>query len=339
MARKTFKKLFVTDELISKINPKNISLINAFLKEKNTRASDTTIDAYKSDLNIFFCYNLLHNENKFFVDIKKLEFAEFFSFGTEELKWNSSRFSRMRACLSSLSQFIEKFYDDEYPLFRNTILKTIEPMPKNEAREKTILSEDDVNKLLSYLKSKDLQQACWLALAFSSGARFSELLRFRIELIDENKTAFDGIFLETTKQIKTKGRTKTGKMLYKYIIKDIFIPYYNSWLDERKRILENNKVEDHGFLFIRDDGSPAKPGTVRSWINGMTKYMGISIYPHAFRHAITTHLSKLGLPAQLIQEIMGWSSVVMVSLYDDTNAKDKKWEQLENLKNHINNKE
>ena len=34
------------------------------------------------------------------------------------------------------------------------------------------------------------------------------------------------------------------------IIKDLFKPYYDKWAEERKKILEKKKVEDHGFMFI-----------------------------------------------------------------------------------------
>lgn len=332
MTRKTFKKVIVTDELLSRVDSKNKTLVASFLKEKNTRVSDMTITGYRSDLNIFFVWNLLNNNNKFFIDIKKLEFADFFSFAVEELQWSAARFARCRATLSSFSQFIEKFYDDEYPDFRNVILKVIDSIPKTPVREKTILSEEDIYKLLNILEEKDIQQACWLALAFGSGARFSELLRFKTEHIDENRTAFDGIFLETTKQIKTKGRTKSGKLLYKYVIKNVFLPYYQAWIKKRKTILDENGIDDHGFIFIKKNGQPAEGGTVRSWINGMTKMMGVTVYPHAFRHAITTYLSQKGLPTQLIKELMGWSTIVMVELYDDTSVKDKDWKELSALK-------
>jgi site-specific recombinase XerD len=331
MTRATYKKQITSLELTEKINPKNKQLISQFLKEKNTRSSDTTIKAYASDLNIFFTWNLLYNENKFFVDIKKLEFANFFSFVTDELKWNSARFSRLRACLSSLSQFIERFFDAEYPNFRNTILKTIENMPKSAAREKTVLTDEEVDDLLSYAKNKDLQQACWLSLAIASGARFQELLRFTTDIIDENNTAFDGLFIETTKAIKTKGRTKSGKLLKKYIIKDLFLPNYHAWLSEREKIMKaNDKV--HNSIFIKNDGSPATEGTVRSWLRGMDKYMNKNIYPHSFRHRTTTYMSKLGIPPQLIQEIVGWSGIAMVQIYDDTEIKDKKFSELDNLR-------
>ena len=42
---------------------------------------------------------------------------------------------------------------------------------------------------------------CCLALAISCGARISELARFTTDLIDEDNVVFDGLFLETTKEI------------------------------------------------------------------------------------------------------------------------------------------
>lgn len=334
LTRKTFKKKIVTEEALESINPDNKKLRDRFLKEKDVRSSSKTIDGYRSDLNIFFVWNFLYNDNKIFTSIRKLEFADFFAYVTSELQWGSARFSRLRACLSSFSQFIEKFYDEEYPTFRNVILRAVESMPKSATREKTVLTEQQVDSLFEYLKSKDIQKACWLSLAISSGARFSELFRFTVDIIDFNNLAFDGIFLETLKPIKTKGRTKSGKMIRKYIIKDVFEPYYKEWMIKRKEIMEENGQE-HNFLFIKKDGSPAEDGTIRSWINDMSKFLSVPFYPHALRHYITTRLSKLNIPHQLIKEIMGWESVVMVEVYDDTTAKDKKWTELENLKNNM----
>ena len=40
MARKTYKKVIVTPELLAQVNPKNIELRDLFLKEKNARSSE-----------------------------------------------------------------------------------------------------------------------------------------------------------------------------------------------------------------------------------------------------------------------------------------------------------
>jgi integrase len=332
MGRKTFRKGITSPELWEQVDSKNKTMLEKFLKEKAVRTSELTIKNYRSDANIFFTWNLLHNDNKFFIDIRKLELSDFFSFAVEEMRWGSARMNRMRSFLSSLSIFIEKFYDDSYPNFRNLILKTIESAPKEPSREKTILSDEEVESLLDHLSKTDAQKACWLALAVTSGARFAELLRFTTDLIDENNTAFGDIFLETTKQIKTKGRGKTGKMLYKYILKDKFMPYYKIWLEQRSEMLSKLGVEDHKYIFIKEDGSPATEGTARSWVDTMERFLGIPTYPHSFRHYIVTLLSKKNIPAMLIKDLMGWADVSLIGVYDDSTSKDKVWAELENLK-------
>jgi integrase len=335
MSRTTFRKVITSKESWEKVNIKNKELMKSFLKEKNIRSSDVTIKNYESDLTIFFTYVLEHLENKFFVDIKKIEFSDYFAWTMENLQWGGARFLRMRSCLSSLSQFIEKYYDDLYPLYRNIILKSIEGMPKVAKREKSILSKEQMNGLLNYLlEVNKIQEACWLALAISSGARFSELLRFTVDNIDRTHLAFNDIFIESLKPIKSKGRTKQGKMVTKYIIKDLFIPYYDKWLDVRSKILLDNK-KDHQFLFIKNNGDPAEAGTIRSWINSFENFLSVPFYPHLCRHYATTYLSSIGLPSELIKELFGWESVSMVEIYDDQTAKDKSWKELDKLKDDL----
>lgn len=336
MPRRTYKKQITSPELIAQFNSENVKLVQRFLKHKNTSCSDGTITGYESDLNIFFTWNLLYNDNKLFVDLKKIELADYFSYGVEELQWSSNRFSRIRSALSSLSEFIERYYDEVYPDFRNIVLKAIDLLPKTPVREKTVLSEEQVNSLLDYLKNtlKRPQEACLLALGISSGARVSELLRFKTSIIDENYTAFDDIFLETLKPIKTKGFTKIGKPLVKYLIKDIFLPYYNDWLIEREKIMTKYNKE-HDSIFIKRNGEPATLHTIRGWIEKWEEFLGIPFYFHCLRHYTVTHLTRLGLDSDFIIEIMGWSSSEMYKVYNDLTAKERKWKGLDKLKDHL----
>lgn len=331
MPRHTFFRKITSDELTKQINLDNIKLMKRFLKEKGTRTSEKTIKVYESNLTMFFTWNLLENDNKFFTDIKKLEFADFFSYCVENLKQGSSRLNNLRSSLSSLSIFIEKFMDEQYPLFRNVILKSIESTPKELRREKSIFTDEQMESLLNHLSETNHQQACWLALAICSGARFSELLRFDIDLIDENHMAFGDLFLESKKQIKTKGRGRSGKMLYKYILRDKFLPYYRVWMIDREEIMKN-KNQTHNSLFIQRDGSPATEGVIRNWVTEFEEFLGIPFYPHACRHYLTTLLSKKNIPSQLIQAIFGWSSSLMVEIYNDQEVKDREWAELDNLR-------
>jgi site-specific recombinase XerD len=331
MPRKTVRNKITSDEKTEKINKANKDLMNRFLKYKAIKVSPNTIKVYDSNLLIFFTWNLIHNENKHFVEIKKLEFSNFFYFASEELELGSSRLNNLRSTLSSFSSFIEKFYDEEYPDFRNVILNVVESAPKEVRREKTILTDEQIDDLLDYLSARDSQQACWLALAICSGARFSELLRFKTDLIDEERTAFGDVFLETTRKIKTKGRGKSGKLLYKYIFKEKFLPYYRVWLEERKNILKENEKE-HEYLFVKENGKPITGTIVRGWLEDFENYLGVPVYAHAFRHYLATMLSKKNVPQNAIKEIFGWSSLEMVNIYDDSSAKDREYEELKNLK-------
>ena len=320
MARETFKKQITSPELTAQFNPKNVKLVDKFLKYKNTSKSDGTVTGYTSDLNIFFTWNLLENDNKLFTDMKKIEFADFFGYGVEELRWSSNRFSRIRSALSSLSEFIERFYDEEFLNYRNIVLKAVDLMPKSPVREKTILSEEQIDYLLDHLKNtlKRPQEACLLALAISSGARVSELLRFKTSIIDENNIAWD-LFLETLKPIKTKGFTKQGKPLIKYIVKDIFLPYYNDWLIEREKVMIKYNT-DHDSIFITRDGKPATIHTIRGMIEKWDYFKADAICFPNFRHYTVTYLTKIGLESDFIIEIMGWSSSEMYRIYNDHSA-------------------
>lgn len=332
MPRETYRKIIVTPELLQQVNPENIKLRDSFLKEKKIRSSETTIEGYRSDTNILFVWLLLYCENKRFVDLRKLQIAEFFGYCVDELGFGSARFGRMKSCLSSFSNFIEKFYDQEYSFFRNIVLKSVESMPKNNVRDKTVLSEEEVNSIFNQLEeNEEYQIVCWFALAIASGCRFSELLRFSIDLIDSNQTAFDGIFLETTKSIRTKGRGRNGKQLIKYILKDIFLDRYNVWLIERQKLLDKNNKQ-HNFIFIKKNGDPADESTARGWVDRIQKLVPKPFYAHSLRHYFTTFLAKADLPSELIQSIGGWSSDGMVKIYTDIETKDREWKQLENLK-------
>lgn len=332
MARKTFQKKITSEEILSKINPKNKRLIERFLKFKNAKCSDGTIEGYRSDLNIFFSYNYLYNDNKFFIDIKKIELAEFFDYGITELKWGGNRYCRMRSLLKSFSDFICDFLDEDYPNFKNLIDKAVDKIPKDPVRKKTVVTEEQIYELKDRLiELGNIQQACFLMLLAASGARVSESLRIGVDLIDENHDAFEGMFLETTEEIKTKGHGKKGTMMTRYIIKDVFLPTYNMWLEERDEILKKTKKETNA-MFIKSTGEPIGINGVKAWVRKWSELMNVDFYPHCFRHFIVSDLTRKGCSSDFIVAVMKWKSADMYKIYNDLEDKDRKWKDIEKLK-------
>ena len=340
--RKTFRKVITSDELISQINPENIKLMERFLKNFATKRSPKSVTVYRSNLNIFFVWNLLENDNKPFAKIRKLEMLDFFDYALSELKWSPNRFHQCHASLSSFSNWIENYFDEVegYENFRN-IVKKIEKPTKEAVREKTVLKEEDIDKIFAVLEEENrTQEQCLLALAISCGARVSELAQFTTSLIDEENTVFDGLFLETTEKIRTKGSGTQGKLLKKYILKDMFLPHYHKWLAEREEILKETGQETDN-LFITKDGNPANADRLRDWVGTWSDIVGQSVFPHCLRHYNVSMYKRLELDDDLIVYLTGWAEGTghtMISIYNDNELTQTRFECLNNLKNFLNNK-
>ena len=332
--RETFRKVITSDELIEQIHPKNKMLMERFLKNFATKRSPNSVVSYRSNLNIFFCWNILENENKFFVDIKKRELMDFFDYAVTELQWSSNRFAQCHSSLSSFSSWVENFYDEDYPEFRNLLPKIEKPV-KDNIRKKTVLQKEDIDMLFNYFNENDMaQDACLLSLVISCGARVSELARFTLDLIDEENLVFDGLFLETTEEIQTKGRGVNGKSLRKYILKDMFLPHYHKWLEAREKIMSESN-QSHNYIFVTKDGNPANADRLRDWMAAWSDIVNVPCYPHSFRHYHITMLKKLELEDDFIVYITGWSESTghsMVGIYNDMTAADRKWKNLDKLK-------
>lgn len=344
MPRQTFRKKITDSEIIEKINPENKRIVERYLRNFDTKRSDKSTVVKRSDLNIFLCWNVLYNNNKCIADIKKYELMDFFDFGVNELQWGTSRFHSMHSALSTLFSFITNFLDEDYPNFVNHINKIEKPV-KQTTREKTVLSEEQINALVDKLREEDKQQQiAYLLLCIGSGARISETLRFTTDIIDENNTAFGGFFLKTTKMIKTKGFGKSGTPKYKYIYKELFWGDYLKWLEERAKILEK-KGKNHNFIFINKEGDPASTDVVNRWIrhweeilinddNTNPAHKPVNIYAHCLRHYFVSLLSRKGVSQEIIIALQGWlTGDAMLRIYDDNDADQKEFKGLDKLDN------
>ena len=313
MSRKTMHHSITNEETLSRILPENIELMDDFLIYlKSMDRSENTIKQYKCDLQIFFVYNLEHNENKRFVDITKREFVRFQNFALNEWEWSSSRIRTVKAVLSSLSHYIEDILDDEYPNFR-CIIHKIESPARSTVWEKSVFSEEELQRLLNHLvRKKEFRKAAVLALAMYSGRRKSEIPRFKASFFREENVIFDS-FWKTDEKVKTKGRGSKGKQIHLYVLKDKFEPYLDLWLKQRP---------DSEWLFpsARDPEQPITITEMDRWKAEFTEFLGKDFYWHSMRHFFTTMLARQEVPVNVIQDIIQWESADMVKLYTDISA-------------------
>ena len=230
-------------------------------------------------------------------------------------KNSSARVRRIKATLSSLSNYIENVCDDEYPNFRNIIHK-IESPPQNPVREKTVWEESELNDLLDKLTELGKYgMACFVALAMFSGRRKAELCRFRVSDFSDDKLVCDGALYKSS-PILSKGRGG-GKSINCYTLAKKFKPYLDRWLKYR----EENGIESE-WLFPRfdDPKEQIRKSNGDSWALTLQRLTGRNFYFHSLRHYFTTELSRAGIPDSVIQSIMAWESADMVNVYKDIDA-------------------
>jgi integrase len=319
MGRATVYNNIVTEDLWAKVNEENKILIKDFIDYKRSSdKSPNTLYQYESILRIFFVWNLQNNGNKFFVDMKKREFIRFFNYLVTDLKSSPNRISMVKSTLSSLSNYIEDILDDDYPEFRNIVTK-IEIATKTPVRVKTVLTEEQVNTCLEKLVAEGKYQvACFFALATASGARKAELLRFKCDYFKDENIVF-GCMYKTPEEVKTKGRGSRGKMLYKYTFVKQFKPYFEKWMEERKRL----GIDSEWLFVVKDTNGEykkAETSITDNWGKAVEKCMGngTPFYWHSCRHYWTTNLKRKNLPDAVIAELQGWQSAgEMIALYSD----------------------
>ena len=322
MGRQVKHNSITSPELLAQVNKKNLELGEEFLDYlRSVQRSESTIEAYKSDLNIFWVYCLQHLDNKNFIDITKRDIVKFQNWCIYENENSSSRVRRLKACISSLSNYVENILDEEeeFKDFRS-IVRKIENPPQERKLEKMVWSDEELEGLLDTLCSNGkYEQACFVALAMYGGRRKSELTRFRMTDFDEDKLVCDGALYKSD-PIRTKGRAN-GKYIPCYTLAKRFKPYLDLWIKQRKEL----GINESEWLFPKfgNISEHIEPATINSWSNTCSNILGKPFYPHSLRHYYVSSMSRAGIPESVITQIVGWDSAEMFSVYNDNPADEQ----------------
>ena len=321
MGRKTIYNNITSAEKLKLVNPDNLELERDFLDYLvSVDRSKGTIVNYKSDLEIFWCWNLENNRNKFFIDLSKRDVAKFQNYAMTEWKWSPKRIRRVKATLSSLSNYIENVLDDEYEGYR-PIIRKIENPADATVRDKTIFTQEELEYLLHTLVNAGrLDQACMLSLAMNNGRRKSELPRMKVNYFDKENLCFGGSLYKTPEEVTTKGRGSRGKPLTIYTLARPFQPYLDAWMDYRKHMgIESEWLIPKCLYGVYVD-QQVPISVMNDWAAEFSGILGKPFYWHSLRHYFTTFLAASNIPDSVIQTIIGWDSADMCKIYNDASA-------------------
>ena len=315
--RSTVYNRITSKEKLKKVSIENKDLEEGFIDYlESVGRSEGTVKQYRSNLHIFWIWNLDNNLNKSFIDLRKRDIIRFQNYCMKEWGWSAKRLRTVKATLSSLSNYIEDILDDEYEDYR-AIIRKIESPANEPVREKTVFTAKQLNKLLKILvEREDYMQACALSLAMNSARRKAEIPRFKVSYFDKENLICEGALYMTPEKILTKG----GKMLDVYTLAKPFQPYLDLWLKQREELGVKSE-----WLFPRRDrygnwiqNDYISTQTLDNWALTFSNILKSNFYWHSIRHYATTMLSEANLPESVIQDLIGWSSSDMVRLYIDT---------------------
>lgn len=319
MSRKTQQNDITSQELLAQVNPQNKELLSDFLSYlKSVQRSEMTIRGYENDIQIAWVWGLKNNGNKPFVEWTKRNIISYQNWLLDKNKNSPARIRRLKAALSSLSNYIESVLDDEFPNFRNIINKVESPVNR-PVREKTVWEDEALEKLLTTLmEQEEYEKACMLALAIYSGRRKAELCRFRVSDFNDANLVCDGALYKSA-PIKTKGRGG-GKYINCYTLAKKFKPYFDTWMSAREQL---GIQSEWLFPSPSDMSEQIGVGTLNSWANTFSRMTGRDFYFHSLRHAFTTSLVRAGIPDNVITQIVGWESADMCKVYTDIDADEQ----------------
>ena len=309
-------------EILSKLNRSNMQLKEDFLHYlESTQRSPGTIAGYSNDLDIVFTWNYKYNGDVDFIKISKRNWVAFQNWLITENGNSPSRVRRIKAAVSSLSNYIENILSDDEEEFRNfrPNIRKIENPALQPVRDKTVWDDADLEELLRKLsEAGEHEKACVLALAMYSGRRKAELCRFRVTDFDDDKLVVGGALYKSA-PIKTKGRGG-GKFIPCYTLAKKFKPYLDAWLNQRDEL----GIESE-WLFPSKEDPKEQIGisTMNSWANQFSRMTGRDFYFHSLRHAFTTALVRAGIPDTVIAQIVSWESNDMVKTYTDIDVDEQ----------------
>lgn len=299
MLRPRAKKLpTVTDEMWQKVDEDYRYLVDEFVSVQNF--SPQTKKQYISALRQFGWFKYKSLNNKPFYKITKRDFLRYLSYLRDDRKMSSSAINFRKSSVSSLCNYIENVVaeeDENYKDFRN-FTRGLPAIPKNRVYDKQQVTYEEYEYMMKVLEEdENYLGMAWLATAFLVGARRSEIIQFRTEMLDYEIP--EGKKYIMSHVVRGKGSSIDGKPL-KYMIDLKVLPYWRKWIEVRGY--------DHEYIFTTKHNGKVDVMS-ESWANYfcanvLSPILGRRINAHIFKASCITYHLERGVPLQIVSKFI-----------------------------------
>ena len=301
----------VTDEQWGSINKENHTKVEEFLRE-SIQLSDETLKQYRSALHIFFWWVKENAEDKSFYDIKSRDYLLYQNYLSRR-GLSSSAIRIKRSAISSFNGYVEVYYQDQYPNFRNFINKKILAPMQVFVNEKKPLDLDEYKSLCDKLEEMEKwQELAYLKFSFSTGARRNEVRQLLKEIVTYEPRIVGDNKIYATHDIRCKGMGKTGKIRKLQMDEDAFLAI-KKWLTIRGD-------DDCPYVFVANQNGVVKQVSseaLNNWCGSLfTKLVGRRVHPHAIRETrATTMVMEQSKDIKVVQKLLGHLSSSTSEIY------------------------
>ena len=326
----------ITDEEWLTVNEFNRNMVDDYLNNQ-THLSPQSLKAYRSALRIFFYWVKNNLNNKNCIEIRKKEFLRYMNWLANR-GFSESGIKFKKSSVSAFNKFIENFYDEDYPSFRNYVTSEMQVPQTGKVFAKEPLTPAEMDHLCDVLKEREeWQKLAYVKFTYSTGCRRAESMqllkevvnyepkRKMVTIVDENGKEHEVESVSyKTHDIRCKGRSSAGKVRRLQFGQDV--------MDALKKWLEVRGNDDCPYMFVikSKNGETHQVGmsTFNDWCIGeFSDIVGRRTTPHNFRRSRATNLVCYDHRAlETAQKLLGHESSETTQMYvirEDTEDADE----------------
>jgi integrase/recombinase XerD len=216
-------------------------------------------------------------------ELSEEEVRKYLLYVTQEKKVSASTF---RQDISALRFFYTVTLNREWMIHHL-------PYPRVSKKLPEVLSQEEVKRLIK--GARNLRDRALLSVAYSTGARVSEVMGLKLSDIDRAQGL---IHIRSGKGAKERRALLSKKLL-------ALLEKY--WREFRPT----------NFLFSSAEGEPLGDSVLQKLCKDAALRAGIRkrVYPHLLRHSFATHLLESGTDIRTVQVLLGHSQIVTTAGY------------------------
>ncbi|MBE3575506.1 MAG: site-specific integrase [Firmicutes bacterium] len=185
--------------------------------------------------------------------------------------------------------------------------------PRGEKAELVVLTEEEVARLLDAVKESYLYMPTFLAIY--TGMRLGEILGLRWQDVDLTRGQIHVNQANCQRKVGEpqfkKPKTAKGRRVIDISASVVQALKAHKKQQAKWRLAAGSAWQDFGLVCCLQDGRPMNPPNVSSHFADVTARLGLPVTFHGLRHTHASLLLKAGVPAKVISERLGHSTIAV----------------------------